>query len=370
MLKRLEVTNYKGFKNKMIWDLSIGKFSSKNYNSSLIKEKLPKLSTIYGGNGSGKSSLCTAIVDITNQLLDTEKDTTSTYLYTYIGTDNPIAEFKYVFQFGKDIVIYNYKKTSPLELTFESLILNEKEVIRHDFLNEKDNFISLKGAENLRTNGLKNQLSVIKYIYNNTILGDDSIVVKLIKYVSGMLYFRSMQDGNQFIGYKLGGSNLNDIIFKNNKLLEFQQFLNNLGLNYQLVPIRTVSETKIIGVRFDNGRVVSFLDISSSGTRTLMLFYCWLLEFHDLTMLVIDEFDAYYHFEVALAIMRLINGFENLQAVVTTHNVTLLSSDMTRPDCAFIIDEKGTISLANRSEKPIRKNNSIEKIYREGGFNK
>lgn len=368
MLKKLEVTNYKGFDGTMVWDLSIGKFSGKNYNASLVKNRLPKLSTIFGKNGSGKSSLCTAIVDITNQLLDTEKDMTLPYLYTFVGNDNLEAEFKYTFQFGKNIVIYHYRKTSQVELTYESLFLNGKEVIHHNFLNESENFITLKGAENLRTNGLRKQLSVIKFIYNNTIQGDDSVIVKLIKYVSGMLYFRSMQDGNRFIGYKLGGSSLDDIILRNNKLDEFQKFLNDMGLDYQLVPLRLMSNATIIGVKFANGKVVSFLDISSSGSRMLMLFYCWLLEFPNLTMLVIDEFDAYYHFDVALAIMKVINSFDNLQAVVTTHNVTLLGSDMTRPDCAFIIDRKGTISLANRRQKAIRKNNSIEKIYREGGF--
>lgn len=369
MLKKLEITNYKGFSKTMTWDLNIGKFSSKNYNSMLVKNKLPKLSTIYGNNGSGKSSLCTAIVDITNQLLDTEKDMTPSHLYTYIGNDNLEAEFKYTFQFGKDNVVYHYKKTSPIELTYESLFLNGKEVIHHNFINETENFIKLKGAQNLRTNGLRRQLSVIKYIYNNTIQDDNSIIAKLIKYVSGMLYFRSMQDGNRFIGYKLGGSTLDDIILKNNKLEEFQKFLNGMGLNYQLVKFNLMSNAPIIGIRFSNNKVVSFSNISSSGTKMLMLFYCWLLEFPNLTMLVIDEFDAYYHSDVALAIMKVINSFENLQAVVTTHNVTLLGSEMTRPDCAFIIDEKGTISIANRSKKPIRKNNSIEKMYREGDFN-
>lgn len=146
------------------------------------------------------------------------------------------------------------------------------------------------------------------------------------------------------------------------------KFLNDMGLNYQLVPLKLMSNAIVIGIKFPNDKVVSFSNISSSGTKMLMLFYCWLLEFSNLTLLVIDEFDAYYHSNVALAIMKVINNFTNLQAVVTTHNVTLLGSEMTRPDCAFIIDEKGTISLANRCNKPIRKNNSIEKMYREGVF--
>ena len=40
----------------------------------------------------------------------------------------------------------------------------------NDFVDESKNFIKIPEAKNLRTKGLQKQLSVIKYIYNNTIL--------------------------------------------------------------------------------------------------------------------------------------------------------------------------------------------------------
>lgn len=262
-----------------------------------------------------------------------------------------------------------YKEQNTRELLFEQLFVDDEEVVRHDFINEEGNFIKLKGAKNLKTNGLPNRLSVLKYIYNNTIVENNSIIYNLFKFVSGMLYFRSLRETNQYIGYKLGGDSLDNIILKNNKLEEFQGFLNDMELDYKLFPLRLSSGNTVIGAKFENGKILPFGDISSSGTRVLMLFYCWLLEFQNLTFLIIDEFDAYYHHEVAKKVLHIINNFDNLQSMVTTHNVTLLNTDVTRPDCAFIIDKNGVINLSDRINKDIRKNHNIEKMYREGEFN-
>lgn len=367
MLKRFEVENYKGFKNPIIWDLSQTKEYSKSKN--LIKKHISKNSIVYGNNASGKTSFCAAIVDITTHLLDVEKDLTPPHMFTYIGNDSKIARFRYDFLFGKKTVVYEYQKTNLREMIIEQLFIDGKEVVRHDFLDEKDNFIKIDGAEKLRTKGLPKQLSVIKYIYNNTIQDEDSIVSQLITFVSKMLYFRSLREANQYIGYKLGGEKLDDIILRNNKLDDFNHFLSDMGLNYNLVKLSLQSGQSVIGAKFENGNVITLNEISSSGTRTLMLFYCWLLEFSNLSFLIIDEFDAYYHHEVSKKVLELINSFDNLQSVVTTHNVTLLNTDYTRPDCAYIIDRTGVRNLSSRTTRELRKNHNIEKLYREGEFN-
>lgn len=367
MLKRFEVENYKGFNSKMVWDLSQTKTYS--FCKPLTKNRLSKNSIVYGNNASGKTSLCFALVDITTHLLDVEKDLTPPHMFTYIGNNSTIATFRYDFLFGKKTVSYVYSKNNMREMQFESLSINGSEVIRHDFNDESGNFIRISGAENLRTKGLPKFLSVIKYIYNNTIQDGDSLICQLIDFVKGMLYFRSLREANLYIGYKLGGEKLDNIILRNNKLEDFNKFLRSMGLNYTLVPLSLSSGLTVIGARFDNAKAIQLTEIASSGTKTLMLFYCWLLEFDKLTFLIIDEFDAYYHHDVSTKILEIINGFDNMQSMVTTHNVTLLSTDVTRPDCAYIIDTTGVRNLSSRTSKELRKNHNIEKLYREGAFN-
>lgn len=367
MLTRFEVENYKGFKDRMVWDLT--QTAHYSFGKNLVKNRIVKNAIVYGDNASGKTSLCAAVVDITMHLLDFQKDLTPQHMLTYIGNNSDISYFRYDFVFKKKKIIYEYWKKSNRDLLLEKLYLNNKVVIYHNFEDEKENIILLPRAKNLRTQGLSPHISVIKYIYNNTIVEKDSVIDLLMNYVKGMLYFRSLREANQYVGYKLGGEKLDDIILKNSMLNEFNDFLFDMGLDYSLVPLKLSSGNLVVGAKFDNGNVIPLLDIASSGTRTLMLFYCWLLEFENLTFLVIDEFDAYYHFEVSEKVINIINSFNNLQSMVTTHNVTLLNTDSTRPDCAFIIDKKGVINLCNRTEKELRKNHNIEKMYREGLFN-
>ena len=367
MLKRFEVKNYKGFKDNIVWDLrSTRDYSFKN---NLVRNKIVTAATVFGKNASGKSSLCTALVDITTHLLDVEKDNTPPHLYTFIGNDSNVSEFRYVFQFGSDEVDYFYAKTNNREMVYEAVSINGKQILAHNFIDESNNYIKIPGAENLRTKGLPKQLSVVKYIYNNTIQDDDSVICKIINFVSGMLYFRSLREANQYIGYKLGSDNLDDIILRNNKLEEFNDFLSAMELNYTLVPIKLVSGLTAIGAKFENGKAVLFNDIASSGTKTLTLFYCWLLEFQNLTFLVIDEFDAYYHHTVSEKILDMIHRYSNMQSMVTTHNVTLLNTPEVRPDCAFVLDQDGVINLCNRTDKELREAHNIEKMYRADAFN-
>ena len=368
MLKKFQVENYRGFKNTLLWDLSDTR--DYGFRKNLIDNKIVKKSVVFGRNGSGKSSLCTAVVDITAHLLDAEKDDISQHLYTYVGNEDRFATFTYVFQFGKDEVIYTYCKANLTTLLFEAIAVNGKEMLVHNFIDEKDNFIRIPGAENLRTKGLQKQLSVVKYIYNNTIQDENSVISKIMKFVSGMLYFRSLRDANKYIGYKLGSEKLNEIILNNGRLEDFNAFINDMGLNYTLVPLKLMSGALTIGAKFENDKVVEFESITSSGTRTLMLFYCWFIEFGKLTFLVIDEFDAYYHHELSEKILSIIQSFDNMQSMVTTHNVTLLHTDCTRPDCAYVIENGSINNLSSLTKRELREAHNIEKLYRANEFEK
>lgn len=368
MLKKFQVKNYKGFKDTLSWDSSDTRDYS--FRKNLVENKIAKKTVVFGKNGSGKSSLCTAVVDITAHLLDAEKDDLPPHLYTYVGNKEQLADFSYVFQFGKDEVIYKYQKTNLTTLSFESITVNGKEMLVHNFVDEKNNFIRIPGAENLRTQGLQKQLSVVKYIYNNTIQDENSVISKIMNFVSGMLYFRSLRDANKYIGYKLGSEKLNEIILNGGRLEDFNIFINDMGLDYALVPLKLMSGALTIGAKFENDNVVEFESIASSGTKTLMLFYCWFIEFRKLTFLVIDEFDAYYHHELSEKILSIIQRFDNMQSMVTTHNVTLLHTEYTRPDCAYVIENKSISNLSNLTKKELREAHNIEKLYRANEFKK
>ncbi len=367
ILKKVSITNYHGFKDKVTLDFSSTK--DYEYNTHLIYDKIVKNALIYGKNGSGKSTLCKGLMDITLHLLDKQKDnSTLPHTYFYVGNDEKIATFEYVFQFGKDEVEYIYKKSSPMNMVYESLYVNGKVQVVHDFIDETNNFIKLEGASTLQTRGLQSSLSVIRYIYNNTIRQEDSIIEKIFNFVSGMLYFRSLQDANEYIGYKLGSERIEDAIIQSQKLGDFRIFLEEMGLVYDLHHARKVSGEQIIIAKFGKN-AVDFQSIMSSGTKMLELFYYWSMDFDKLSFLVIDEFDAYYHHETAQAILNLIHKYGNMQSVISTHGITLMNNKITRPDCCYIINNNTEVkNLCNCTSKIIRQINNLEKMYREGDF--
>ena len=49
----------------------------------------------------------------------------------------------------------------------------------------------------------------------------------------------------------------------------------------------------------------------------------------------IDEFDAFYHFELSKEVQKLLNKLKGVQIFTTTHNTDLMSNDLLRPDCFF-----------------------------------
>ena len=90
--------------------------------------------------------------------------------------------------------------------------------------------------------------------------------------------------------------------------------------------------------------------------------------FQDVSFVYLDEFDSNYHFELAADIVKFLNAQDNLQSVVTTHNVSLMSNKITRPDCVYIISNNKINNLSNCTEKELREAHNIEKLYREGSF--
>lgn len=366
-LTKFEVTNYGGFNEKFTFDFTTSK--RYDFNKALVDEKTVKHALVYGPNGSGKSSLCMALMDITNHLTDKERIPLPNSLYFNGDSQKQIANFAYEFTDGKRKIRYEYCKLSQTTLAFEKLFINEKLLLEYNYIEEERSVIDIPEAKSLNTKGLSQQLSIIKYIGYNTNLPSDSPLKKLLEFANKMLCFKTLSEGNRYIGYRLGCESLAEAIVSKNKVQDFKSFLGEFGLNYDLVPFKNNLGMIELGVRFQKGNIVIPFDkISSSGTRTLELFYFWSLFFDDLSFLIIDEFDAYYQYDTAKKIIQKINSFSNFQSVVTTHNLSLLDNEIVRPDCCYIIANQAIKPLSDLVNKKIREGNNLEKMYKDGQF--
>ena len=89
----------------------------------------------------------------------------------------------------------------------------------------------------------------------------------------------------------------------------------------------------------------------------------------ELSFVYIDEYDAFYHFDLALSWVGLLKKNRDCQIVLSTHNTDLLSNDLLRPDCYYEIKDGKIKSLADLTDKDIRKAHNLQKMYKAGVFN-
>ena len=371
MLIKFSVQNYRGFKNKLEWDLT--KKSNYEFNSFAIKNDIIRNGIIFGKNGCGKSNLGLALMDITNHLGDGMMRPIQGYTpeYIYAGKSAETVKFKYVFRFGNDELVYSYQKGNIAQfmgvIFAEKLYFNNRLIF--DFvLNEKCEFSSEFSVNQSESNNLienSNHISILNYILTHFPLGVDHYISKIKKFVNNMLWFRSVEGVPEYRGAMNNLEPLEYFIIKNNLEEEFSKFLFDVSeQRYNFVKINM--NQKMLMCEID-GKNIPFIFIESTGTKSLTILFYWLKHIQNASFVFVDEFDAFYHFELSWMICKKLFGLD-CQLFLTTHNTLLLSNDLLRPDCNFLLDKNTIKPICDCTEKELRQGHSIEKLYRGGAF--
>lgn len=368
MLRRFKVSNFKSFKNELCLDLS--ETNGYEFNRNCIKNDIANCALIYGHNGCGKSNLGLAIFDIIEHLTDKNRDEKKYvhYLNAY-NTNNRHASFYYEFLINNNTVQYEYKKSDYKTLVFEKLSINDEVLILFD--REKGNQFTanLKGVETLNRIIDDNQLSPLKYIKNNSVLEKNDInetFSLFYSFVERMLIFRNLED-RWYLGLDVGSRELADEIINRDKVADFERFLNEANVDCKLSVVDGVSKKTLV---FDfDGKYIPFFEALSTGTSALTLFYFWYLQLSEsnVSFLFIDEFDAFYHHKLSALIVEKLKE-SGIQFILTTHNTSIISNDILRPDCYFLMNKEKIKSLSRCTPKELREAHNIEKMYKAGTF--
>lgn len=369
MLKRFSVTNFKNFKNQLSFVLDNP--ANYGFNTEVVRNGIKAKGLVYGINGSGKSNLALALFDIIIHLTDKERIQSKYRPYLHLNSKKPIAEFEYVFEFNDSEVVYQYGKTDVTTLVYERLTIRGTEVLSYDFA-RKTGHVELEGAESLQiTSSLPDStdvLSRVKFVRNNAILQDNEMnraFTSFMSFVDRMLMFYSL-DQNGYQGLSVGGESITRGIIEAGKTEEFGRFLQAQGLDYDLVPLDFNGEQELY-CRYEND-VVPFMSVASTGTRSLALFYYWFIRMAEASFIFIDEFDAFYHFELAEQLVIMLRSLEKPQVFLTTHNTDLMSNELLRPDAYFYLRDGSLDSLDRISEKELRSAHNLQKMFKAGSF--
>ena len=371
-LARFTATGYRNFGDPITIDFT--DVHDYRFNQICVDDNIIMKMGIYGPNGSGKSNLGFALFNIVSHLTDNSSEVLKSNPGIFLNVDKRTTEavFHYEFKHGNDLIVFEYRKPNESSISRETFKLNDKIIYDYDYIRHGFSVRNLDeiAGPNLTFEYMGDNLSVLRYIANNTVQKDDSPVRAVMDFASHMLWFRSLNNGNNYLGLENGSVLLDDWIINNGYVRDFNDFLKEIcGIDAKLDVAKGIDNKPILIEKHKNGSLI-FRIVLSSGTSAAELFYFWMKRFNNVSFLFLDEFDAFYHFELAAKIIRKLNDYPDMQVIFTTHNTTLMGNDILRPDCYLILKEGKLRSYIDRAGgREIRKGHNLEKIYRGGGLN-
>lgn len=366
MLSKFSVKNFRGFPEVISWDLS--KPSNYEFNTNAIKDGVVKDGILYGPNGSGKTNFSLAIFDIVNHLSQKWKKPDYYDNFVYAGKPQNPVEFRYVFKFGAKNVDYSYSKNAFGDLLTESLSVNRKMVVYKD-MNEvrvdKKAFPSAAEKAIRNLNFHENNFSLVSFLLSSTPLPEDHFLLQLQNFANSMLWFRCL-DVKEFIGLETTRYSVDEYIIRNGLTKDFEAFLKETsGQTFHFAEHDP--NDKLLFCLIDGNRVV-FHSITSTGTDSLELLYFWITKMSQAQFVFIDEFDAFYHYKLSFEICKRLFQLDS-QVFLSSHNTSLMTNDLLRPDCNFLLNNNMIKPVCDCTDKELRWGHSIEKLYRGGTFN-
>lgn len=364
MLTNFAVTNYRGFAKRIEWNLS--QPSNYNFNATAIKDGIVKNGIVYGPNGSGKSNLALALFDIVNHLSQNWKKNDYYTNFAYAGNPSAPVVFEYSFHLGGYSIDYTYSKNDKGMLVSEKLVVNKKEIFHRtdgDFALDQKTFpMNSRASANLASNA--NHVSIVNSLLTSYPLPENHYLILLQQFVNSMLWFKCLNT-REFIGLENKVVNLDEYIIKNRLTDDFSDFLKEVS-NQHFSFAEPSEQDRILYCDYGCSKI-PFNKIVSTGTQSLELLYYRIKEMHRASFVFIDEFDAFYHFKLSFEVCKRLFAL-GCQAFVSSHNTYLMTNDLLRPDCNFILTDNVIKPLNECTEKELRFGHNIEKMFRGGTF--
>ncbi|MDO4930036.1 MAG: AAA family ATPase [Bacteroidales bacterium] len=364
MLTKFAVKNYRGFADRIEWDLSHP--SNYTFNQYAIKDGIVKNGIMYGPNGSGKTNLSLALFDVVNHLTQKFKKFDYYKNFIFAGKKDGLVEFEYTFNLDGTLLQYDYSKVGDGKLINEYLVVNGKTVFSHKGRQleiDTENFPMEEGfKKNLAENA--NNVSIVNVLLTSYPLASNHYLLKLKKFVEGMLWFRNL-DVREFIGLETNVYLLDEFIIRKGLVDDFASFLKTVSGQEFKFAAHVKTDKKLL-CRYGK-ETVPFDVIASTGTCALKLLYFWIQRMGEASFVFIDEFDAFYHFELSYQVCKRLFALD-CQVFTSSHNTYLMTNDLLRPDCNFILDKNQVKALCDLTDKELRLGHNIEKLYRGKSF--
>lgn len=381
MLKKFILKNYKNFKDEISIDFE--NTAGYQFSTDCITDGTISKMLIYGRNATGKTNLGKALIDIYTTMFGGRRYVDAG---VFLNADSieETATFSYEFRFENNELVYRYARFSNQELRDEELLIDGKTIFSCDFENNKFDFKNLEyiNAETASIDRYLQSVDIgdeeefqepklpfLRWLISNVALSKDSILIKLANYARRMVMITT---GNAMSRFP---RSINDIFYEllenANRLKDLEDFLNEMGIECKLILKKLPDGQRAL--YFGHEKLMPFYETASSGTLALVYLYRQLIpKSWDPSFIYLDEFDAFYHYEMAEKVINFFKRrYPKCQIIMTSHNTNLMTNRLMRPDCLFILSKAGTLTaLCNATERELREGHNLEKMYISGEFDK
>ena len=360
MLKKFTLKNYKNFKDEITIDFE--NIAGYQFNTDCLSDAIIGKMLIYGRNATGKTNLGRAILDIGSTMFGGTRYASNGILLNADSKEDA-AMFQYEFRFEDTELSYKYSRLSNQELREEELSVNGKSIFKCNFGLREYNFDNLDYIDAETAN-------IERYLQSLEVGEDDEISEPKLPFLRWLISNVALKNDMQ---YRFGRMNQGfyESLENPDRLKDFEDFLNAMGIECKLVLKKLPDGQREL--YFAHEQLVPFYENASSGTLALAELYRRLVpKVWDASLIYLDEFDAFYHYEMAENVIRFFKQkYPKCQMIMTSHNTNLMTNRIMRPDCLFILSRKGTLTaLCNATERELREGHNLEKMYISGEFEK
>lgn len=370
MLKKIQIENFKSFKNETTID-----FNSTNYkilrNTNVNKDGILKGGIFVGGNATGKTNVILALKLLLDLLFRDRIINIAQYRCLFSEEDT--IKLDYEFFIEKKDVKYSIEYNTFKQTISENLYVDNK-----NMLNRIGKSAKSKITENTIYDDLDNKTLLLRTIYFNTKFTNYPVLKKWFDYLGNSIYI----DASLRARYEVleGYTTLKEY-FDEKGETEINNFFNKYNFQ-QRVEYAKKSSGNLISIEGQENKSIFFkrndvkepipYEFESLGNRNLLnMLPSFFKVINNDGMLIIDEFSSAFHNDLEeLLVKYFMNNSKNSQIFLVSHSTNLLSNNIFRPDQEFSVefnDSNGSTINRFSNDKP-REAQNIEKMYNSGFF--
>lgn len=369
MLTKIELENFKSFKNRTIIDLQSTNYKILN-NSNVNENGILKGAIFVGGNATGKTNVILSLKLLLDLLFREKLINIGTYKCLFSQESN--IKLSYEFIIDEEKIRYCIEYDTKEKSLIEILYVNDKEVLNRIGKSAKSNI-----TENSIFEDLDNKTLILRTIYFNTKFSNYPILKKWFGFLINSIYMdasvrvrSNTYENLSLIDYldKNGESEVNNFFDKYNFNQRIEYTEKSTG---NMISIDTDGDKTIFFKRKGIDEPIPYVFESLGNKNLLNMLPSFFHIVKNSGMLIIDEFSSAFHNELEeLLIKFFMTNSKNSQIFIVSHSTNLLSNSIFRPDQEYAVEFNDIYgSKLNRfsNDKP-REAQNIEKMYNSGCF--